>query len=72
MPMMQLPMAPAPPLPVYTPPFQPGSEEMQRQMHGEQLYVLVLPLAPSPYLAQKITGMLLELPENAGGYSEVT
>jgi len=63
MPMMQVPMAPA----MYTAPppsFQPGSEEMQRQMHGEQLYVLVLPLAPSPYLAQKITGMLLELPEN--------
>ncbi|CAK9100777.1 Hypothetical protein SCF082_LOCUS47143, partial [Durusdinium trenchii] len=65
-PMMQLPMAPAPPMPMYAAPPAPlpGSEEMQRQMHGEQLYVLVLPLAPSPYLAQKITGMLLELPEN--------
>ncbi|CAJ1409860.1 unnamed protein product [Effrenium voratum] len=64
MPMMPMPMQA--PLPVYTAPpsFQPGSEEMQRQMYGEQLYVLVLPLAPSPYLAQKITGMLLELPEN--------
>eukprot|EP00933_Yihiella_yeosuensis_P084422 TRINITY_DN98905_c0_g1_i1.p1 TRINITY_DN98905_c0_g1~~TRINITY_DN98905_c0_g1_i1.p1 ORF type:complete len:275 (-),score=82.10 TRINITY_DN98905_c0_g1_i1:89-913(-) len=46
------------------PTFQQGSEEMQRQMYGEQLYVLVLPLSPSPYIAQKITGMLLELPTN--------
>jgi len=66
MPMMQMP----PPMPMYNAaaapptPFQAGSEEMQRQMYGEQLYVLVLPLSPSPYLAQKITGMLLELPTN--------
>eukprot|EP00441_Pelagodinium_beii_P031595 CAMPEP_0197640152 /NCGR_PEP_ID=MMETSP1338-20131121/14540_1 /TAXON_ID=43686 ORGANISM="Pelagodinium beii, Strain RCC1491" /NCGR_SAMPLE_ID=MMETSP1338 /ASSEMBLY_ACC=CAM_ASM_000754 /LENGTH=371 /DNA_ID=CAMNT_0043212971 /DNA_START=18 /DNA_END=1133 /DNA_ORIENTATION=+ len=56
-----------PPMPMYSaptaaPPFQQGSEEMQRQMYGEQLYVLVLQLSPTPYLAQKITGMLLELP----------
>jgi len=52
--------------PMLYPPFQPQIQqqpvEMQRQMYGEQLYVLVQPLAPSPYLAQKITGMLLELP----------
>merc|ERR1740121_2815138 len=39
-----------------------ASEEMQRQMYGEQLYVLVQPMCPSEYLAQKVTGMLLELP----------
>lgn len=44
--------------------YEPSSEEMQRQMYGEQLYLLVQPLAPSPFLAQKITGMLLELPHN--------
>merc|ERR1719324_1800108 len=38
--------------------------ELQRQMYGEQLYLMVQPLSPSPYLAQKITGMLLELPQN--------
>merc|ERR1719343_1821446 len=38
--------------------------EIQRQMYGEQLYMMVQPLSPSPYFAQKITGMLLELPEN--------
>merc|ERR1719482_2294438 len=41
-----------------------NSAEMQRQIYGEQLYLLVNPMAPSPYFAQKITGMLLELPEN--------
>uniref|UniRef100_A0A7S1F905 PABC domain-containing protein n=1 Tax=Noctiluca scintillans TaxID=2966 RepID=A0A7S1F905_NOCSC len=38
-------------------------EEMQRQLYGEQLLALVQVIAPSPFLAQKITGMLLELPE---------
>merc|ERR1719188_214603 len=41
-----------------------NNPEMQRQLYGEQLYMLVQPLSPSPYLAQKITGMLLELPQN--------
>jgi len=45
-------------------PYMQKPEEVQRQMYGEQLYVLVQPLSPSPYLAQKITGMLLELPLN--------
>jgi len=44
--------------------YDQNSEEKQRQMYGEQLYLLVQPMAPSPYLAQKITGMLLELPQN--------
>uniref|UniRef100_A0A7S1S448 PABC domain-containing protein n=1 Tax=Alexandrium catenella TaxID=2925 RepID=A0A7S1S448_ALECA len=44
--------------------YDQNSAEMQRQMYGEQLYLLVQPMAPSPYLAQKITGMLLELPQN--------
>jgi len=43
---------------------QPASAEMQRQMYGEQLYALVQPMSPNPRLAQKITGMLLELPQN--------
>lgn len=63
--MMQ--MGPPMPAPMHmspAPPFQQGSEEMQRQMYGEQLYILVLPMCPSPYLAQKITGMLLELPND--------
>lgn len=38
--------------------------DMQRQIYGEQLYLMVQPMAPSPYIAQKITGMLLELPGN--------
>jgi len=68
-PAMQMPMynggkgMPMPPM-AYPQPFQPNSEELQRQMYGEQLYILVQPLSPSPYLAQKITGMLLELPQN--------
>lgn len=48
--------------PMIYPQYEQNSAEMQRQMHGEQLYVLVQPMSPSPYLAQKITGMLLELP----------
>jgi len=44
--------------------YDQNSAEMQQQMYGEQLYLLVQPMAPSPYLAQKITGMLLELPQN--------
>jgi len=43
---------------------QGNASEMQRQMFGEQLYLMIQPLAPSPSLAQKITGMLLELPQN--------
>jgi len=58
---MQTPM-PMYQAPTAAPPFQQGSEDMQRQMYGEQLYVLVLQFSPTPYLAQKITGMLLELP----------
>mmetsp|Transcript_86425 Transcript_86425/g.225486 ORF Transcript_86425/g.225486 Transcript_86425/m.225486 type:complete len:402 (-) Transcript_86425:228-1433(-) len=58
-PPMQPPMPPAP-----MPAGQGQSAEVQRQMYGEQLYLLVQPLSPSPYLAQKITGMLLELPQN--------
>jgi len=50
--------------PMVYPSYDNNSAEMQRQMYGEQLYVLVQPMAPSPYLAQKITGMLLELPQN--------
>jgi len=46
------------------PSFDQNSAEMQRQLYGEQLYLLVQPLSPSPHLAQKITGMLLELPQN--------
>jgi hypothetical protein len=38
------------------------SEAAQKQTCGEQLYTLVQPMAPSAFLAQKITGMLLELP----------
>eukprot|EP00747_Dinoflagellata_sp_TGD_P213719 gnl/TRDRNA2_/TRDRNA2_86637_c1_seq1.p1 gnl/TRDRNA2_/TRDRNA2_86637_c1~~gnl/TRDRNA2_/TRDRNA2_86637_c1_seq1.p1 ORF type:complete len:216 (+),score=61.62 gnl/TRDRNA2_/TRDRNA2_86637_c1_seq1:45-650(+) len=41
-----------------------ASPEMQQQMMGEHLYGLVQPLAGSTYLAQKITGMLLELPQH--------
>jgi len=50
--------------PMFYPSYDQNSAEMQRQMYGEQLYVLVQPMSPSPYLAQKITGMLLELPQN--------
>lgn len=70
MPMMQ-PMqkgmmygAPMPMTPVVYQSYDQNSVEMQRQMYGEQLYMMVQPLSPSPYLAQKITGMLLELPQN--------
>mmetsp|Transcript_137205 Transcript_137205/g.382714 ORF Transcript_137205/g.382714 Transcript_137205/m.382714 type:complete len:380 (-) Transcript_137205:74-1213(-) len=40
------------------------SAAMQRQMYGEQLYLMVQQETASPSLAQKITGMLLELPQN--------
>lgn len=64
MPMPQQMMM-APPMPPMAPPMPSGQPaEVQRQMYGEQLYLLVQPLSPSPYLAQKITGMLLELPQN--------
>merc|ERR1711862_370954 len=54
----------APMAPVMYQSYEQNSMEMQRQMYGEQLYLMVQPLSPSPYLAQKITGMLLELPQN--------
>mmetsp|Transcript_53574 Transcript_53574/g.120813 ORF Transcript_53574/g.120813 Transcript_53574/m.120813 type:complete len:109 (-) Transcript_53574:124-450(-) len=50
--------------PMMMPGYEQNSAEMQRQLYGEQLYMLVQPMASSPYLAQKITGMLLELPQN--------
>merc|ERR1719187_65250 len=59
-----MPLACMPGTPMMPTSFEPNAGEMQRQMYGEQLYVLVQPMAPSPYLAQKITGMLLELPHN--------
>lgn len=45
---------------------QGGQEfsEMQRQLIGEQIYCLVQPMAPTAFIAQKITGMLLELPQS--------
>jgi len=66
---MPMPMPPqmmmAPPMPPMASPMPSGQPaEVQRQMYGEQLYLQVQPLSPSPYLAQKITGMLLELPQN--------
>jgi len=65
MPMMYSPGKGMPMMsPMFYPTYDQNSAEMQRQMYGEQLYVLVQPMAPSPYLAQKITGMLLELPQN--------
>jgi hypothetical protein len=56
-------VAPMPPMmmPAYD---QQNNMELQRQMYGEQLYLMVQPMSPSPYIAQKITGMLLELPNN--------
>eukprot|EP00929_Paragymnodinium_shiwhaense_P007932 TRINITY_DN111852_c0_g1_i1.p1 TRINITY_DN111852_c0_g1~~TRINITY_DN111852_c0_g1_i1.p1 ORF type:complete len:396 (+),score=81.92 TRINITY_DN111852_c0_g1_i1:60-1247(+) len=58
-----MPMTAAPVAPMMMPqPASDNSPELQRQIYGEQLYMLVQPLSPSPYLAQKITGMLLELP----------
>ncbi|KAL0046263.1 hypothetical protein WJX82_007351 [Trebouxia sp. C0006] len=36
----------------------------RRNMLGEELYPHVQKLEPEPYLASKITGMLLEMPEN--------
>eukprot|EP00929_Paragymnodinium_shiwhaense_P053086 TRINITY_DN26578_c0_g1_i1.p1 TRINITY_DN26578_c0_g1~~TRINITY_DN26578_c0_g1_i1.p1 ORF type:complete len:386 (+),score=102.35 TRINITY_DN26578_c0_g1_i1:114-1271(+) len=43
---------------------QKTHQEVQQQLYGEQLYVLIQPLVESTYIAQKITGMLLELPHN--------
>jgi len=37
--------------------------EYQRQLYGEKVYAKVEPLAPNAQVAQKITGMLLGLPE---------
>lgn len=36
--------------------------EVQRQMLGEKLYMTVQPMVSTPMVAQKVTGMLLELP----------
>lgn len=41
-----------------------GGPDMQKQVMGEQLYAHTLPLVPNSFIAQKITGMLLELPHN--------
>lgn len=50
--------------PIPPPPMNPQMYpiEMQRQMLGEKLYMTVQPMVPSPMVAQKVTGMLLELP----------
>jgi len=60
------PMPPIPFPPAFHSPYAAAAStaEIQRQMYGEQLYMLVQPMSPNPYLAQKITGMLLELPQN--------
>jgi len=42
----------------------PADPDLQLQLYGEQLYMLVQPLVPNHYVAQKITGMLLELPSD--------
>eukprot|EP00927_Polykrikos_kofoidii_P014276 TRINITY_DN16247_c0_g1_i1.p1 TRINITY_DN16247_c0_g1~~TRINITY_DN16247_c0_g1_i1.p1 ORF type:complete len:434 (-),score=110.13 TRINITY_DN16247_c0_g1_i1:82-1383(-) len=71
MPMAGLsPIQPPPPMPVTTRPmFAPSApggqkQETQLQMYGEQLYLLVQPLTPNQFVAQKVTGMLLELPSD--------
>jgi len=62
---MQQPMQQMAPM-YYNQPYEGNQNtgEIQRQHYGEQLYLMVQPLSPNPYFAQKITGMLLELPEN--------
>jgi hypothetical protein len=51
--------------PVYGHPQKPsGESDVLLRMYGEQLYLLVQPLVSSQFWAQKITGMLLELPQN--------
>jgi len=47
---------------MWAPPPPPCTMEMQKQMLGEQLYMLVQPMVPSHSVAQKVTGMLLDLP----------
>jgi len=54
------PYAFMPPPPPMNPQMYPI--EMQRQMLGEKLYMLVQPMVPTAVVAQKVTGMLLELP----------
>lgn len=64
------PSAPMYPQPCMAPPMAPVIPEpatdpdMQLQLYGEQLFVLIQPMVPNQYVAQKITGMLLELPTN--------
>lgn len=41
----------------------PEGSDTERQMIGEQIYLLVQQLVPTVSLAQKVTGMLLELPQ---------
>jgi len=58
-----MPMPPmAPPAPFKVPTVE--SEGLTMQLYGEQLFVLIQPMVPNQYVAQKITGMLLELPSN--------
>merc|ERR1719235_2975532 len=59
---MPMPMPPPMMMPAMEPP--KNDQEMQLQLYGEQLFILIQPLVPNQYVAQKITGMLLELPPN--------
>jgi len=49
-------------IPMGAPQMPQQSPEVHKQMLGEKLYVLVQPMVQKDIVAQKITGMLLELP----------
>jgi hypothetical protein len=64
MPMYSTPSPLAPVAPKVCQPYDQTYMEMQRGMYGEQLYPMLHPLCPSPYLAQSTTDMTLQLPQN--------
>jgi hypothetical protein len=64
MPMYSTPFPVAPTAPEVCQSYDQTYKEMWRRMYGEQLHPTLHPSCPSPYLAQNIKDMKLQLPQN--------